>query len=128
MRKHFISKVALEEENMKGWIGCDLDGCLAYYDEWRGENHIGEPIPAMVDRVKQWLVEGKEVRIFTARVTENNNRDVEVVRKLIEDWSEQHIGQRLQVTNIKDYSMIVLYDDRCRQVEANTGRVIGEDN
>jgi len=34
------------------WIGVDLDGTLAKYGEWRGVEHIGEPIPPMVDRVK----------------------------------------------------------------------------
>ena len=51
-----------------GWIGVDLDGTLAYYDQWRGALHIGEPIPVMLERVKRWLDEGKDVRIFTARV------------------------------------------------------------
>ena len=51
-----------------GWIGVDLDGTLAYYDQWRGALHIGEPIPLMLERVKRWLDEGKDVRIFTARV------------------------------------------------------------
>jgi hypothetical protein len=52
----------------QGWIGVDLDGTMAYYDGWKGADHIGEPIPAMVERVKRWLAEGREVRIFTARV------------------------------------------------------------
>lgn len=51
----------------KGWIGVDLDGTLAHYDGWKGPEHIGAPIPAMVERVKAWLAEGKEVRISTAR-------------------------------------------------------------
>src|SRR5207344_2652938 len=52
----------------EGWIGVDLDGTLAYYDQWRGPEHIGEPVPAMLERVQRWLAEGKDVRIFTARV------------------------------------------------------------
>jgi hypothetical protein len=35
---------------MNGWIGVDLDGTLAFYDEWIGPEHIGAPIPGMVDR------------------------------------------------------------------------------
>lgn len=31
-----------------GWIGVDLDGTLAVYDEWRGVSHIGAPVPAML--------------------------------------------------------------------------------
>ena len=52
----------------EGWIGIDLDGTLAEYDGWKGVEHIGKPIPSMVERVKAWIIEGKDVRIFTARV------------------------------------------------------------
>ena len=30
----------------------DLDGTLAEYNGWVSEEHIGDPIPAMVERVK----------------------------------------------------------------------------
>lgn len=53
----------------KGWIGVDLDGTLAHYDEWRGVSHVGEPVPLMLERVRRWLGEGREVRILTARVS-----------------------------------------------------------
>jgi len=68
---HGRSERVKERHLSNGWIGVDLDGTLAYYDEWRGLYHIGEPIPAMVDRVKRWLAEGRDVRIFTARVSGN---------------------------------------------------------
>ena len=50
----------------RGWIGVDLDGTLATHDGKRSQR-IGAPIPAMVERVKMWLREGREVRIVTAR-------------------------------------------------------------
>lgn len=99
-----------------GWIGVDLDGCLAVYGGWQGEEHIGEPIPLMVDRVKQWLAEGRDVRIFTARAA-NNPQSIPYINK----WSEKHLGQVLPVTSTKDYGMIALWDDRCTQVFPNTG-------
>lgn len=102
-----------------GWIGVDLDGTLAEYHGWRGEDHIGAPIAPMVERVKQWLAEGKEVRIFTARA------DYVSARIVIKDWCEAHLGRRLDVTNVKDFRMVTLYDDRAVQVEHNTGRLIG---
>lgn len=102
-----------------GWIGVDLDGTLAEYDGWRGEAHIGKPIPAMLDRVKQWLANGIEVRIFTARVAQG---DVELVRSALRDWCMTHIGSDLPVTCQKDYGMVELWDDRCVQVIPNTGR------
>lgn len=105
---------------MSGWIGVDLDGTLARYDGWRGIDHIGEPIPLMVERVKRWLAEGREVRIFTARVAvpEPERR---LARGFIVDWCRRHVGEVLPITNIKDLSMIELWDDRAVSVGLNTG-------
>lgn len=118
-----------------GWIGVDLDGTLAEYGGWKGPDHIGAPIPAMVERVKKWLAEGVEVRIVTARVaqTERFVNESQMVdgaefatqqRVLIRDWCERHIGQRLKVTASKDFAMIELWDDRAIRVETNTGRIL----
>ena len=113
----------------QGWIGVDLDGTLAQYDGWKGAEHIGEPIPLMVQRVKDWLGAGHEVRIFTARVshdgTESRVADATVARMAIIAWCNTHIGVQLPITNFKDYGMIELWDDRCVQVEENTGVPIG---
>ena len=59
----------------EGWIGVDLDGTLAEYLGWQGMGHIGEPIAPMVERVKAWLAEGKDVRIFTARVCSSQSQE-----------------------------------------------------
>lgn len=103
----------------KGWIGVDLDGTLAHYDGWKGIDHIGEPIPRMVERVKAWMAEGKDVRIFTARVSQP-----EAEGPIIE-WCVKHFGFGLRITNVKDMAMIELWDDRCVQVIANTGEPVG---
>ena len=101
---------------MSGWIGVDLDGTLAHYDGWRGGDHIGEPIPEMLSRVHAWLERGIEVRIFTARAS------VQEQVAPIQEWSLKHIGIVLRVTNIKDFGMIELWDDRAVRVIPNTGR------
>lgn len=117
---------------MRGWIGVDLDGTLAHYEGWKSSESIGAPIPKMVERVKRWLSEGREVRIFTARVTERaSNRDgspndVTFVRQRIEAWCKEHIGVVLDITNVKDFDMIELWDDRCVQVQPNTGETVSE--
>lgn len=113
-----------------GWIGVDLDGTLATYHGWISEDHIGEPIPAMVARVKVHLEAGEEVRIFTARVSPVslavNGIDRRVVVTRIQAWCIEHLGTALEVTHEKDLGMIQLYDDRCLQVRTNRGEVVEE--
>lgn len=121
-----------------GWIGVDLDGTLAHYEGWLGSNHIGAPIPAMVERVKAWLADGIEVRIFTARVyplsfvrpDDNlslfcgaNDREAQAAQSAIHilDWCRKVFGQTLPITCTKDYGMVELWDDRAVRVVANTG-------
>lgn len=111
-----------------GWIGVDLDGTLATYDGWRGPEHIGAPVPAMVERVKRWLAAGHDVRVFTARVSIDQSEvgpdAVRFIARTIEAWCVEHIGQALPITNVKDFGMVELWDDRAVTVEANTGRAL----
>lgn len=108
-----------------GWIGVDLDGTLAHYDKWRGATHIGEPIEAMVRRVKTWVDQGEDVRILTARVSDPNAFRQAKARKAIRDWCNTYLGFTLPITHSKDFSMIECWDDRSVTVERNTGRILG---
>jgi hypothetical protein len=127
------------DSKRNGWIGVDLDRTLAVYHHGMYPE-IGEPVPEMLERVKRWLSEGWQVRIVTARVDdvvdqnhERNDFGMESTcdedkaqRAKIEKWCLEHIGQKLMVTNRKDYRMICLYDDRAVTVSANTGGVYAE--
>jgi len=105
-----------------GWIGVDLDGTLAHYDGWKGIEHIGPPVPAMLERVLAWIAEGREVRIFTARVTGTpTDPSGDNARSFIATWLRSHDLPFLRITNEKDFGMVELWDDRAVQVEANTG-------
>jgi hypothetical protein len=121
----WLERSAGSDLSSGSWVGVDLDGTLAEYDGWQGEEHIGAPIPAMLARVKGWLKDGHPkygrigVKIFTARVADPRRTNV---RDVIEAWCLEHVGQVLEVTNVKDYGMVELWDDRAVQVEANTGR------
>jgi hypothetical protein len=128
-------------QKTNGWFGVDLDGTLAYYDGWKGASHIGEPIPAMLEQVKALIANGETVKIFTARVGPRKDakehpmiseqRDPadnpEAQRALIEAWCEKHVGQKLEVTATKDFSMVALFDDRAVQVVLNEGVPVAED-
>ena len=113
---------------MNSWIGVDLDGTLAHYTGWMGPDHIGAPVAPMVERVQQWLKQGQDVKIFTARVCGVGVTEEELAETIanIRAWSLEHIGQALEVTCTKDYGMIEIWDDRAVRVEMNTGKVAGE--
>jgi hypothetical protein len=104
------------------WIGVDLDGTLAHYDSWQGHEHIGIPIPLMMDRVRQWLAEGRRLKIFTARVSTADRMERQQCVAAIGNWLESHGLPRLEITCVKDYGMLELWDDRAVQVIKNTGR------
>lgn len=100
------------------WIGVDLDGTLAHYDRWRGDRHIGKPIPTMLARVHDWRAQGFQVKIFTARAS------VPELIPPIEKWLKKHGLEGLPITNCKDMNMVELWDDRSVQVIANTGNPV----
>jgi hypothetical protein len=101
-----------------GWVGVDLDGTLAHYEEYKGDDHVGAPIKPMVEKVKQMLADGYDVRIMTARKP----------HPAIRDWCKIHLGKVLPITSTKDKHMIALYDDRAVGVRRNEGVPFHEDN
>lgn len=111
---------------MNTWIGVDLDNTLAYYDGWQGSAHIGKPVPKMVALVKKFLAEGKTVKIFTARVAADDDLTIDQKIAIIQDWTEEHIGQRLEVTCVKDQGMERLYDDKAIRVVLNAATRLTE--
>lgn len=111
--------MARMSENKKTVILVDLDGCLAFYDgEFHGPECIGEPIPAMMRRVKLWIQQGKEVRIFTARAADEENI------KPIEQWLRDNGIPGLEITNVKKHDVALILDDRARQVVCNKGIIV----
>ncbi|MES2733595.1 MAG: hypothetical protein V4714_17760 [Bacteroidota bacterium] len=103
------------------WIGVDLDGTLAFYDGWKGIEHVGDPIPAMEARVREWIRKEKTVKIFTARCHAPEAIPF-ISAWLIYNGFVYPDGKPLEVTNVKDFAMVELWDDRAVQVEMNTGK------
>jgi hypothetical protein len=102
------------------WIGVDFDGTLATHGA--GQFGLGDPVPAMVERVRAWLRQGKTVKVVTARVGPGNTRDEKrEARAAIQDWCSRHVGAALPVTCCKDFGMLELWDDRAVGVVPNTG-------
>lgn len=109
-----------------GWIGVDFDGTLAKHET--GDMELGSPVPAMLERVKGWIKEGREVRIMTARAHKVPEHTFFHQRQmdLIQDWCERHGLPRLMVTCEKDYQMLELWDDRAVGVVVDTGIPVGK--
>jgi hypothetical protein len=106
----------------RGWIGVDLDGTLAHYDGYKGPGHIGEPIQPMLARVNQWLMQNKQVRLFTARASSSHPQEFrDAFMRAWITWSLKHLGLILPVTAEKDMYLDELWDDKAVQVVRNTG-------
>jgi len=102
------------------WTGIDLDGTLAEWGMHSTLDKIGPPVPVMLDYAKQLVADGHRVKIFTARAG-----DPEQIPR-IEKWLAKNGLPGLEITNVKDYHMVRLFDDRCVQVERNTGKVLSK--
>lgn len=113
----------------KVWYGFDFDGTIAYYDHWKSSGHTGDPIPAMTNKMRLFLQQGRDVRIFTARVTpdardKDPQQEVNNARIAIDSWCLKYLGRTLPITATKDRLMLELYDDRAKQVIPNTGELV----
>ena len=109
----------MDDNKQPGWIGVDLDATLCRYDGWIGPEHIGKPIPKMVDKVKEVIAAGYKVKIFTARCAAKERLAP------VTAWLEENGLGGLEITNVKDQYCIEIWDDRCVQVIPNTGQFVG---
>lgn len=104
-------------------IGVDLDGTLAVScpEDKYDPRKIGEPIPEMVDQVKDWIAGGCEVVIFTARTWTKGGVISELARKTVREWTVAVFGVELEVTSEKDPHMDYIFDDIAFNVKSNSG-------
>jgi hypothetical protein len=86
-----------------------------------GGRPIGAPIEGEIAQmVRERVAAGRPVKIFSRRPSAG---DSSTERKKIGDWTEQHFGKRLPVTDRKDVADGAIYDDSSN-VEHNTGRIL----
>lgn len=100
-------------------VAVDLDGTLA--ERPKGEfdpEVVGDPVPKMMERVRKWIDEGREVVIFTARAASPKN--IPPVKK----WLKEQGLPDLKVTCRKTPDLEELWDDRARQVKIDTGELV----
>lgn len=115
------AKVA--DQQYEEWIGVDLDGTLAKnYEGPFDPLKIGDPVQLMVEKILFALADGKTVKVFTARMADKEK--AEKIREVIGDYTEKHIGTRLDATNEKDPGCTEIWDDKARQVIEDTGVIV----
>jgi hypothetical protein len=104
------------KDGKDGYIAFDFSGTLAKHkDQTTDKFQPGEPVPDMIKIAKAFLDKGYKVKILT--VHGGKPDDV----KTIQAWSQKNIGQKLEVTNVKQHGLIQLWDDRAIRVERNKG-------
>lgn len=108
-------------------IAVDWDGTLVEYNGYKGAGVFGPPIPAMVSRIKVWLAEGREVLIFTSRVSVEHDPNRMLVECKAIDAALRRMGlPLLQITANKYIRISEFWDDRAVNVLKNTGRLGNE--
>jgi len=100
-------------------IALDLDGTLAHYNGWRGMDHIGDPIPAMVTKVREWIAAGDKITIFTARVSDQ--AEAPDASHYITKWLLANDLPPFEITATKLKSFTLFVDDRAVGVIKNRG-------
>jgi hypothetical protein len=116
-----------------------MDGTAVEWHGWTAWNEIGKPLPAMIARIRDWLDKGYQVKIFTSRLPLDQSPMAEEVCKttgerytrqdmikVIADYFEPLVGQRLEAINIKHYKMYEYWDDIAVQMVVNTGQSLAE--
>lgn len=122
-KKEEPKPVESKEVHYPEFYAFDLDGTIAYTDGIHDDfPAVGAPIPEMIKKIKEYLALGRNVKIFTARYARKDENPSIV--PAIEKWCAEHIGQVLDITNIKTPGMKELWDDRAISVKRNGGIAI----
>jgi len=103
-------------------IAVDWDGTFVEYREYRGAGVYGAPVLLMVERVRQWLKDGHEVLIHTARVSVEHepSRIIKEMQSIEATLIDLELPS-LHVTANKYTRIAEFWDDRSVCVKKNTG-------
>ena len=104
------------------WLAVDLDGTLAVYDVWSGEDHIGDLVLPVAEKIKQRVNDGWKVAIFTARVS-GQAAEAAYAEGIIWRWLEDNnIANFISgITANKHKHFREFWDDRAIAVVKNHG-------
>jgi hypothetical protein len=109
-----LAGILLEDDQQV--IACDFDGVLAKTVKGKfSKDKIGEPVPAMVKKIKDAIARKSKVVIFTARAAEKEN--IPPIKK----WLKDHDLPALEISNEKLPEYTSFWDDRARKVNRDKG-------
>jgi hypothetical protein len=108
-------------EEDTSWVGYDLDRTLVSYDGWQGADHIGDDMDLVCEKMAKDLLDGKRVKIFTARCSDETGLNSITSIDYITAWSWIKFGVKLEITNVKDTRCVKLYDDIA--INVNNGKI-----
>ncbi len=77
-------KLSVIVEEKKPDVCCDLDGLLAVYSDWKGRDHIGDPIVGAKEFLQK-LSKIANIIILTSRVS-----DDKPAKEIIAKWFKKH--------------------------------------
>lgn len=112
---------ALPVKRMKKTVCVDLDGVLAFYDSWKGVDHIGEPRPGAVDFTRALSIIA-DVVIYTTRCNEEMNRPerAHLLVNRVKAWLDKHGFQYADIYAGQGKPIAAAYiDDRAIAVPEN---------
>ena len=100
----------------------DLDGVLAYYDGWKGDEHIGRPLHTGIWIVRELKKTNFEIIIWTCRLngcweTTDYSKSYNLIKKWLDDNNVPYDKIALQKDG-KPYADIYI-DDRGVNVPTN---------
>ena len=106
---------------MKKTVCVDLDGVLAFYNGWKGVDHIGDPRPGAVEFTRALSLIA-DVVIFTTRCNEEMNRPekAHLLVNRVKAWLDLHGFQYADVYAGQGKPIAAAYiDDRAIAVPEN---------
>lgn len=62
------------------YVCIDLDGTIAHYDDWKGEDHFGDPVAGVQEALERLSSAGWKIIIFTTRTN----------KKLVSEYLHSH--------------------------------------
>ncbi len=93
------------------YVCIDLDGTIAHYDDWKGEDHFGDPIEGLQEALKRIRSEGWKIIIFTTRANKEKVLNYLNSHSILHDYINENPDQPQNSVGGKPYADAYV-DDR----------------